>query len=229
MLDSLVLLSLVVVVATGTISGHQQIIYVDTQNGTLDNKCWDSGTVMPCANLELALEGAQKRQNAAVALLLKNNTYESRNSTGLIGVDTEQDVVLVHTSNNSSACPPWFVHSDDTNSSTCMCGNELGGVVICNSSLQESYILCFYCMTHDKYLGTVTGICSYNQWCFADRAHSSLHYRLPHSINISELNDAMCGRLNRTGRLCGRCKEGLSSPVYSYDLWCVECSILSIW
>ena len=66
MFGSLVLLALVVVVVTGTVSGHQQIIYVDTQNGTLDSSCWDSGTVLPCANLELALEGAQKRQSDAV-------------------------------------------------------------------------------------------------------------------------------------------------------------------
>jgi len=43
--------------------------------------------------LELALEGAQKRQSAAVVLLLK---------TKLRGVDTEQDVMVVHTSNNSA-------------------------------------------------------------------------------------------------------------------------------
>jgi len=36
---------------------------------------------MPCANLKLALEGAQKRHNAAVALLLKNNSYESNPET----------------------------------------------------------------------------------------------------------------------------------------------------
>jgi len=227
MLDSLVLLSLVVVVATVTVSNHQQIIYVDAQNGTLDSSCWESWTVMPCANMELALEGAQKRRSTAVVLLLKNNTYEFRNSTGLIGVDTEQDVVLVHTSNNSSTsttCPPWFVHSDDTNSSICMCGNDLGRVVICNSSLQESFILNPYCVTHDKYLGTVTGLCIYNQWYIAGRVHSSLHYHLPQSINISELNDAMCGHLKRTGRLCGQCQDGFSPPVYSYNLWCVECS-----
>ena len=173
---------------------------------------------MPCANVELALEGAQKRQNAAVALLLKNNTSKS---TGLSGMDTERDPVGVHSSN--STCPPWFVHSDDVNnSSTCTCGNTLGGVVKCNSSLQESFILIFYCVTHDKHLGTVTGICIYNQWYIADTMHSSINYRLPQSI--SELNNAMCGRLNRTGRLCGQCRDGFSPPVYSYDLWCVECS-----
>ena len=96
--------------------------------------------------------------------------------------------------------------------------------MICNSLLQESYILWFYCVTHDKYLGTVTGLCIYNQWYITGRVHSSLHYHLPQSINISELNDAMCGRLKRTGRLCGQCQDGFSPPVYSYDLWCVECS-----
>jgi len=45
--DNLVLSVLVVVVATGTVGGHQQIIYVDTKNGTLDSSCWDSGSVMP--------------------------------------------------------------------------------------------------------------------------------------------------------------------------------------
>ena len=70
----LTLLTLVVVVATGTVNGHQQIIYVDTKNGTLNSSCWDSGTEMPCAKLELALEGAQKRRSAAVVLLLKNNS-----------------------------------------------------------------------------------------------------------------------------------------------------------
>ena len=221
MLDSSVLLALVVA-ATGTVSGPQQIIYVDTQNGTLDNRCWDRGKVMPCANLELALEGAQKRQNAAVVFLSKNI---SRNSTGLINLNTEQDVVLVHTGNVSSAnttCPPWFVHSDDTSSSTCKCGNELGRVVKCNSSLKELSILAAYCMTNDKYLGTVAGLCIYNHQYIIGTINSSMHYRLPH--NISELNKAVCGYLNRTGRLCGQCKEGFSPPVYSYDLWCVECS-----
>jgi len=45
--DNLALSALVVVVATGTVGGHQQIIYVHTKNGTLDSSCWDSRTVMP--------------------------------------------------------------------------------------------------------------------------------------------------------------------------------------
>ena len=216
----LVLLALVVVALSGAVSGQQHIIYVDAQSGTLDNSCWDSGTVTPCASLELALEGAQKRQSDAVVFLLKNSTYEPS------GLDAGQDLVVVRTGNissDNSTCPPWFVHSDDANnSSTCTCGNSLGGVIKCNSSQQESFILNAYCVTHDKYLGTVAGLCIYNQWYIAGTMHSSINYRLPHTI--SELNNAMCGHLNRTGRLCGQCKHGFSPPVYSYDLWCVECS-----
>ena len=55
--------------------------------------------------------GFRGRQNAAVALLLKNNTYKS---TGLSGMDIERDLVVVRSSTNAT-CAPWFVHSDDTN------------------------------------------------------------------------------------------------------------------
>ena len=108
-------------------------------------------------------------------------------------MDTEQDVVVVHTGSNDSTnatCPHWFVHSKDTNSSTCMCGSELGGVVKCNSSLQELFILNAYCVTHDKYLGAVVGSCIYNQWYIAGKMHSAINYHLPH--NISELNGVKC-------------------------------------
>ena len=37
-----------------------------------------------------------------------------------------------------------------------------------------------------------------------------------------ELN--LCGYFNRAGQLCGKCKENYSTPVYSYDMKCVQCS-----
>ena len=33
----------------------------------------------------------------------------------------------------------------------------------------------------------------------------------------------MCGGLNRTGQLCGKCKNSLGPAVFSYDLKCLEC------
>ena len=42
-------------------------------------------------------------------------------------------------------------------------------------------------------------------------------------MTASEVNSYMCGELNRTGRLCGRCKNGTGPSVFSPDLKCVKC------
>ena len=45
---------------------------------------------------------------------------------------------------------------------------------------------------------------------------------LPRSL--SELDDFMCGKLfNRTGTLCGKCKDGHYPLVYSFDMNCIQC------
>ncbi len=54
-----------------------------------------------------------------------------------------------------------------------------------------------------------------------DVSHKSSYHSLP--SNISQLNEQVCGWLNRDGQLCGRCKDGFGPAVYSYSLSCVEC------
>ena len=44
---------------------------------------------------------------------------------------------------------------------------------------------------------------------------------LPNSYD--ELDEAVCGVRNRTGPLCGRCKDGYSTAVNSYDYVCTRC------
>ena len=51
------------------VQGHQ-IIYVDTENGTLDSSCWEGGLDQPCSSLELANTGAQ-RYNSNIAVVLR--------------------------------------------------------------------------------------------------------------------------------------------------------------
>ena len=68
-----------------------------------------------------------------------------------------------------------------------------------------------YCVTFDK-AQTLTqlGQCVYR------------HYiSLP--SNVSELDDVMCGPFNRTGMLCGKCKDGYYPLVNSLDVNCVQC------
>ena len=42
--------------------------------------------------------------------------------------------------------------------------------------------------------------------------------------SLSELNETMCGKLfNRTGTLCGKCKDGHYPQAYSFDMSCIQC------
>ena len=54
------------------VQGHQ-IIYVDTENGSLDNSCWEGGLDRPCGSLELADTGAQK-YNSTIAVVVRYGT-----------------------------------------------------------------------------------------------------------------------------------------------------------
>ena len=36
----------------------------------------------------------------------------------------------------------------------------------------------------------------------------------------------MCNHFNREGRLCGTCKKDYSPLIYSYKLYCIQCSIV---
>ena len=46
---------------------------------------------------------------------------------------------------------------------------------------------------------------------------------IPLSCHVSELDNYTCAGLNRESQLCGRCKKGFASPVYSYSMQCVPC------
>ena len=41
--------------------------------------------------------------------------------------------------------------------------------------------------------------------------------------NVSELNQFLCGELNRTGVLCSQCQEGLGTAIISYSMQCLHC------
>ena len=41
--------------------------------------------------------------------------------------------------------------------------------------------------------------------------------------NVLELNNFLCGRLNRTGVMCHQCQEGLGAAIFSYSMQCLPC------
>ena len=225
------------------VQGHQ-IIYVDTENGTLNNSCWEGGLDQPCSNLELASVGAQ-RYNSTIALVLRYGTSCNTSPRAQNTLQTSSHLPLHNTSNDTygcgstistcnesvcnnqkcnsvsvqisnPVCPPWFESSNDS----CKCVKSAGSIVKCNELLQESAVLECYCMTYNESTGVVVGACFYN--CIQD-AFKAVVYR-PMPKTVEKLNDEMCGHFNRKGQLCGECKTNYSPPVYSYDLHCTICS-----
>ena len=206
----------------------EDVIYVDCINGTLDTRCWNGGADMPCASLEMALQGAELL-NASVLLTHPGQCAMKSGDRCFSTQQAEQndiesaDLVLTVPESETIACPLWFMQTErngERNGTTvCECGDEWGGIIKCDESSQQVFLLSCYCVTHseDRNNTAVLGACFYN--CFHGAIGS--HQILP--SHLSELDDSVCKEYNRKGQLCGECEDGLSPPVYSFDLACVQC------
>ena len=104
----------------------------------------------------------------------------------------------------------------------CKCGSIPNSVVRCTDG-QMSVLDCT-CVTYNNKSDLLEiGSCIYN----CGRIHKSdlsdkLYHPLPENVN--DLDETMCGKIfNRSGTLCGSCKEGFYSLVDSFDMTCVKC------
>ena len=116
-------------------------------------------------------------------------------------------------------CPPWFA-LEEKSSTGCSCSNEVG-VILCRSDFPLLHL--GFCMTYNSSSGTTEcGPCPYVGHYFNITAVEVIFYlQLP--SNVSLVNEFMCGPLNREGLLCGRCKDGYGTALYSYTLECSKC------
>ena len=128
-------------------------------------------------------------------------------------------------STSTKSCPSWFLHDNKTGQ--CVCGDGLGGIVSCDSEERRVYIIQCYCMTHDNQTGIAVGSCFSNCVLVKKSVIVSLNFEMYYQVPLDphDLNDAMCGdRWNRSGRFCGKCKDGYYPLVYSYDMKCINCT-----
>ena len=123
------------------------------------------------------------------------------------------------TAAQQDGCPPWFI-PDNTSSTGCSCYDSYREV---KCGLNFTLLHPGYCMTYSSTNETtVYGPCPYigyyNTTTFVD---GFFYIQLP--SNVSLLNEFMCGPLNREGALCGKCKDGYGTALYSYTLECSKC------
>ena len=117
-------------------------------------------------------------------------------------------------------CPPWFV-PDNRSCTGCSCNSPVAEV---KCGMNFTLLRFGYCMSYNISTETTEHVPSpyiarYNT-NFIDTV-DAFYLRLPG--NVSLLNEFMCGPLNREGELCGKCKDGYGTAIYSYTLECSKC------
>ena len=122
------------------------------------------------------------------------------------------------------SCPVWYTFNDTLN--RCMC-HDLMSWVICDHLNQRVYLARGLCMTFDNETGSIdVGKCPYTLFAREHEAFSRNGYvELP--TNVSDLNDFMCGRWNREGYLCSKCKTGYGLAIPNVFMNCMQCNFSS--
>ena len=135
-------------------------------------------------------------------------------SCHLLSVNAERlNSTAVTGSLGDALCPPWFIPNNSSTGPPCVCSNTLKEVVKCDEDAQESSLAVGYCMTHDNSSGsTVVGRCPYTVYSVYHNVGDA-YFPLP--PNVSKLNDKICGPMNRTGKLCGKCKSRSGAAMLS--------------
>lgn len=165
-----------------------------------------------CMVLISLLLGDHPGESVTGSFLTTNTTYTGSNSSRF---GNSNLYYLRGFDSCSEFCSPW-VYCD---SGECRCGEIPDEVLQCD--LQSNMTLLHTdCLTYneEKHLSEV-GKCVYTS---SYNRNSSGLTTLPRSL--SELDDFMCGKLfNRTGTLCGKCKDNHYPPAYSFELNCIQC------
>lgn len=113
-------------------------------------------------------------------------------------------------------CPPGFLYNSRLDDCECIQVSS----VRCFSD-NEAFLDFSSCMTHEEAEGTFIG------FCLSFRVHGRnvtdrVYLGLPG--NVTELNDYMCGVMNRRGIVCSECLEGFSPAITSFGFQCSNCT-----
>ena len=189
-----------------SICQQQYAVLLNSSNGTEIISCWTGGLQIPCQNLESLLKNNKNRSsNFDVSTERKHN-----------GMAREKFSTYTR---DGVECATWMHYSNETNQ--CVCGVNHHGLVKCNATLNETYILVCHQMTYDEdNQQVIAGLSFYG--CLDQAETNDIFFLVP--ANRSQINKIMCSGFNRDGRLCGVCMDGHSPLVYSYQLYCKKCS-----
>ena len=136
---------------------------------------------------------------------------------------------MVQADKNDDQCQPWSFYNDTLQECQCYEIPALTShyvtthrdfIIQCSERKVEMNVA--FCMTHERD-GTFIGDCH----TYLNKPNAILvdgmYVSLPD--NISELNDFMCGKINRKGRICRECIDGFAPSMTSLGYECSNCTI----
>jgi hypothetical protein len=133
----------------------------------------------------------------------------------------ERQLSVTVQGSNDYQCPPWFFYNTAAEQCEYYSNPNTEDIVKCSCNERAALVKYGYCMTYSDG-GTFVGKCQY----FEIQGHNSSdtpgYITLPG--NISELNEYMCGPMNRKGLVCSECKEGFGPSVTSLGYRCFKCA-----
>ena len=112
-------------------------------------------------------------------------------------------------------CPPGFIYNSDING--CECYEDVRITCIEN----EAFLNFGRCLTYEEGEGTFLALCS--SFPIRDQNVTDRFYISP-PTNYTELNDYMCGPINRKGIACRECTDGFSPAITSFGYQCSNCT-----
>ena len=116
-------------------------------------------------------------------------------------------------------CPPWFFYNTSTKTCECYSNPRTDHIVRCAKKV--ALLKLGYCMTYEEGTGFHVGHCGSVNVSGLNITNDN-YIRLPD--NISDLNDYMCGPLNRQGMMCSQCADGFGFAVFSVGHTCTNCT-----
>ena len=119
-------------------------------------------------------------------------------------------------------CPPWFFYNKKTKTCECYSSPSTDHIVKCTK--KEALLKLGYCMTYEEEDGFYIGICDSIK---VNSLNTTTENYVILPSNVSDLNDYMCGPMNRKGRICSQCVDGYGLAVFSIAHTCTNCT--GIW
>ena len=125
------------------------------------------------------------------------------------------------TPSQENLCPPWYFYNTVSDKCECYLSPRTEDIVKCTD--QGALLRFDYCMTYEEGEGTFVGRCNkYFEIKGHNRSENFAGFiTLPD--NISELNDYMCGPMNRKGISCSKCMENFGPLVVPSRPICSNC------